>query len=360
MSPRSPFSSKPKHEKVGYEGDFELWQPLASVAQAEAKGFASWVGPEVKPLKSRHSLTMRPLESYFGDLFSRVWKKASVSDRTSPQRDFLAQTRSPKPIPTPGGYARPSRGAYRPMVSPAKPPVQGLAYLDGIANDWRMIESLERISAYTFRGDGRDPDSMKAAGGFTPPSTRNDDGYLMGAVYKQFTSYLSRRMNRDITASVSPDDFLRIVRQTLQTPESKRLFVDYCIWRALMESEELHLGRMLAEEALKGYISTTRAMSVAKGFACNRKGSSGWVYMVLIRGGFVVPEKGKHKWTTVFGEQEIAMPGNVGWENVFGYRHAKDNLFDPDSPIALRTGFKAQEPKVFKKAYALFSGAPQP
>jgi hypothetical protein len=30
--------------------------------------------------------------------------------------------------------------------------------------------------------------------------------------------------------------------------------------------------------------------------------------MVLVQGGFLLPAKGKHVWTQIFGEQEIAMP----------------------------------------------------
>jgi len=90
-----------------------------------------------------------------------------------------------------------------------------------------------------------------------------------------------------------------------------------------------------------------------------RDSSAGWVYLVLIKGGFVVPDKGKHAWTGIFGEQEIAMPGAVSWAHVYGYRHVGKGKFNPASPIALRKGLKEDEPKVFKEAYDLLSGKSQ-
>jgi hypothetical protein len=90
--------------------------------------------------------------------------------------------------------------------------------------------------------------------------------------------------------------------KTVTSDEAKRVMMSFSIWRALADSEALHAGRMVASEALKGHISTTRAVSVAKHFAK----AGGWVYMVLVQGGFLLPAKGKHVWTQIFGEQEIA------------------------------------------------------
>ena len=41
-----------------------------------------------------------------------------------------------------------------------------------------MAKDLERINAYTFRGDDREPYEVMKAGGFNPPASRTDDRYL--------------------------------------------------------------------------------------------------------------------------------------------------------------------------------------
>lgn len=55
----------------------------------------------------------------------------------------------------------------------------------------------------------------------------------------------------------------------------------------------------------------------------------------------------------------IPPPGRVAWAPVYGYRHVSNNRFNPRSPIALRRGFREEEPETFKRAYALLSGAGQ-
>ena len=157
---------------------------------------------------------------------------------------------------------------------------------------------IDRVVAYGFRGDSRDPDTMKAAKGFLPPSTRQDERYLNGAVFEQFQDYMKRRFQQDITL-----DEYKVALAKSMDAQAKQLFLEYSIWRAIIKSEELHLGRMLANEGLKGYISTTKAVTVAKAFA-----GRGWVYCLLVRGGYLVPPKGKAEWTKLFGEQEVAFP----------------------------------------------------
>jgi len=70
------------------------------------------------------------------------------------------------------------------MVSPTKHAAM-LPNLQGVANDWKVHEQLERINAYAFRGDTRNPNVIKAASGFTPPSSRTDAYLLPAGLYKQ-------------------------------------------------------------------------------------------------------------------------------------------------------------------------------
>jgi hypothetical protein len=169
---------------------------------------------------------------------------------------------------------------------------------------------------------------------------------------------MQRRFAKDLKAAITPDEFLATVRQSAQTPDARETLLFYSTWRALVKTEELHLGRMLAEEALKAYISTTKAVTIAKGHASKREGSKGWVYCVAVLGGFVVPAKGTTQWTSIFGEQEIAAIGKVPWNAVAAARAVHDSFFVGD--IFIRKGFDKLDPKPFNKIYRLLSGARQP
>ena len=133
--------------------------------------------------------------------------------------------------------------------------------------------------------------------------------------------------------------------------------INFCMWRALADREAMHVGRMLASEALKGYVSTTRAANVAKGFA-NRGYKGGWVYLTLVKGGFVIPEKKKHLWTSIYGEQEIALPGPLAWSDVYGFRQVgTDGKFV--GPIYFRMDFFSKHKDSCKQAHDIFSGMKQ-
>jgi len=164
------------------------------------------------------------------------------------------------------------------------------------------------------------------------------------------------RWQIDITTRISPDEFLAMVKTMTGGGVNEDLWYEYTIWRALAKSEELHLGRMLAEETLKGYVSTSRAVGVAKGFS----GDAGYVYVVRFSGGIVVPEKGDgHPWTKVFGEQEIAYPGALRWDTVMGFRQTTNKRFTPNQPLYLRKGFQTEDRRAFEACYDLLSGKKQ-
>jgi len=235
-------------------------------------------------------------------------------------------------------------------------PAPDLNYLEGVANDWTLMTKLERISAYTFRGDTRNPDQIRAVDGFFPPATRTDDYYLKKKVYEFFQKYMLARWQVDISSRLTPDEFVTMVKNTTKSEDNEDLWYQYTIWRALAQAEELHLGRMLAEETLKGYISTSRAVAVAKGFS----GSAGWVYVVRVDGGIVVPDKGDgHPWTKIFGEQEIAYPGPLKWSTVMGFRKTANKKFVPNEPLYLRKALQNEDRKAFESCYELLSGKPQ-
>lgn len=216
-----------------------------------------------------------------------------------------------------------------------------------IPTDWKVTEQLERVNAYTFRGDQRDPNAVQAAGGFQPPISRTDDYYVDNVIFPMFRDYMKRRFNVDITKQV----FQRVYTQQLVFPQDRMMMANFFTWRSMVEGEAYHLGRMLASQALKGYISTTRSVSVAKGFADR----VGWVYLTRVRGGYLVPDKGKHEWTAIFGEQEIALPGPLGWDEIFGFRQT-NNHYKFTGPIYLRQGLAGRNAAAFQQAFRLFSG----
>ena len=55
----------------------------------------------------------------------------------------------------------------------------------------------------------------------------------------------------------------------------------------MLDREAMHRGRMAADQLGKGYVSTTKSTSVAKGFSYG-----GHVYAARVIGGFHLPSKG--------------------------------------------------------------------
>jgi hypothetical protein len=150
------------------------------------------------------------------------------------------------------------------------------------------------------------------------------------------------------------------VKSAIPSPEDRKWWTEYVLWRALEDQEKFHAGRMVAYEALKGYISTSRSVDVAKDFALGKL-DIGWVYVVLIEGGIVIP-KAPHSWAAFGGEEEIAYPGSVPWAKIYGFRQVSKTAgfkFVPNQPLLLRKGFQEKDPKAFKECYAALSGKPQ-
>jgi hypothetical protein len=351
MSLKSIFSSfRPKKKESAFGGDFDAWEPLKDYVKEEEVGNQAYKGPELPAITTKTSLPpVVPLSQLFGDLLERVWVKAQQP--TGPQRNLLAQTRQVAP-----GSKAPA--PYAPMVAPIEPAAMASlepkqkTHLFNLANDWELHKNLERCSGYFFRGDRRDPDAIKSAGGFYPPASRRDDAYIKGVVYEQFRGYLKRRFNKDLKATMNEDQFLAVVRETVRTEDAKETLLFYTVWRAIVKREEMHVGRMLADEALKAYISTTRALTVAKGFANN-----GWVYCLAVLGGFVVPRKGESQWTSIFGEQEVASPRPIRWTGVAAARRVQDKMFVGD--LYVRRGFDNIDPGPFETIFKLMSGKKQ-
>ena len=331
---------------IAFGGLFSYFEPDEKIARQEEAGIRDWKGGALPFIPAKDHIPMAPLEPALEKFLSHFWKPGIKPAAPPRARSPLMGSHRP-------GTGVPDLPFYRPIPAPSQNPLPAAfqdkaPHLAGIARDWQAMLDLKRVIAYGFRGDKRDPGTIRAAGGFHPPATRQDDHYLYGAVFEQFKDYLQKRYNKTITL----DEYKNALSKAMDT-QSRELFLEYSIWRAIIGQEALHLGRMLANEALKGYISTTKAVTVAKGF-----GEGGWVYCTLVRGGYLVPEKGKHKWTTIFGEEEIAFPGSIPWENVAACRKVNDSR-KFDGPIFMRPGFEREDPAASQQIYELLSGKKQ-
>ncbi len=331
-----------------FDGDFGEYIPDPKLARKEQIGVKDGGNKSLSYIKAG-DFVPDEFPQQLDDFLNHIWQSARANT-ARPQKLFLAAHRG-KPVPDilPDPYT--SRLHNPAPIPPVQKPQQ-VQHLHGIAKDWSLMEQIDVVKAYTFRGETsfRAPQDVKARGGFHPPSTRDDDDYLNppnGKVYLAFVDYMKRVHNQ----TINEQDYTAAIR--LRSPRFKQLFHHYSLWCELLKAEELHLGRMLANELLKGYISTTKSVNVAKGFA----GASGWVYCVLVRGGYHVPEKGKSEWTAIFGEQEIAFPGFIPWKDVYAFRQVKMSKFT--GPLWMRAGSGYWMPNTIQKVYELLSGKAQ-
>jgi hypothetical protein len=170
---------------------------------------------------------------------------------------------------------------------------------------------FRRVNAYGFRGDTRDPNAIKNAGGFNPNYSRPDH----------------------IAQNVGAD-----------------------------QDQALNLDRFLSDANYGGYISVAKSYAIAKEFVRDRGG--GWVYACLVEGAFDLPPKGRHrdlvgrKIEVVRDEQELSMPGIIDWDDVMGYRKV-DATGKFEGNIWLRTVMQNQDPKAYRTIWDLFSGQSQ-
>ena len=343
--------------------EFVEYEPLDFAAEEEP-GSLDWPKKNgtLDYIRSMTAGPLPPLDPRLEALLDHAWKSAKPSNPMPPPpgAPFIAGHRAPPPPNSIGAHRVPNvaNPVYTPItVPPVKHPsatfnLQTLAaphLKTAFAQDWNLQKDIPRVRAFAFRGDTRTPQLIRGAGGFQPPITRNDSSYLEKAVYPQFSQWLKARARVEI----SLQQFLACVQATMTDRKVLQDFIYYGTWRALVAQEQFHLGRMLANETLKGFVSTTRATTVAKGFAK----TNGWVYLLMVDGGYLVPDKEKHSWTTIFGEQEIAFPGSVPWNKIFAYRNVGGGKFT--GPIYMRKGFEASEPKAVMDVYQLLSGKRQ-
>jgi hypothetical protein len=281
------------------------------------------------------------LPHLFEKVIKATWKFAEPS-ANSVRGDVTIGTR--------GGAVPEVNDKYHPQVRPTKSNITTTFPNDAaIASDWKVFEHIERTNAVTFRGDTRSPLAVIGkARGFHPPISRTDRYYLENNIYEEFSTYLWRRYRRPLTK----EEFLQAVDTTAIAPAEKKMLVDYMMWRKITEKEAVHLGRMVENECLKGYISTARSIDTSICFGTNYTKKPGWLYLTVIHGGFVVPWGHKENWGSE--EAEIAQWGAVPAEQIVGFRHL--DQYNPDGPIFIRHSFRKSEPEAFEYMFNVMSG----
>jgi len=340
--------------------DFEELQPLPQYADEEQEGDFYHSGPPMDYIESESLAAGPQLPDVVQRMIQATWKKASMPNgrQAGPTIGSAVNARMQGFLPQPAPYVKqvaPLRVFDSQFKNAQKATTEGRQNPNWGALKQGPDSHFPRVNAYTFRGDSRLPEDILAAGGFFPPITRNDTFYINNTIYPQFSDYMKRRFGKDVDISLA--DFLRAYNQTVHDDADRHLLRSYLSWRGLLEAEAFHVGIMLAQEDLKGYISTTRAISVAKAFSYGK----GAVYVTRINGGFLVPDKGKHIWTQLFGEQEIAFPGSIPWSEIFAFRktYKPTGNVKFNGPVYIRRTLRSNNPKAFKTIYDLLSGKDQ-
>jgi len=374
----SPAPARPSAAAPLHISDFDVVAPDAEFARQEQPANSAWKGGALPFIPAESTLPFVDLPGKLVELIDHCWKSGSTPAQPRAGRVQIGAGARTGHIPglknalldssSPEGTLRgiELRNAdYRKQVHPLADVARGaFPHLKSIVpTDWKVTEQLQRVNAYAFRGDKRGPKEVRAHGGFNPPITRTDQYYVENVVYGQFNSYMMRRFG--FTQDLPKDVFDRAYRKACTSPDDRMVMQNFCVWRSMVENEAYHLGRMLFKETLKGYISTTRSVTVAKGFA-RGNGGPGWVYLTQVCGGFLVPEspatpgqqQAVHQWTQSWGEQEIALPRPIPWELVFACRQtASSGNFT--GPIYMRRGFGARNGHAYKEAFELLSGRVQ-
>jgi hypothetical protein len=335
----SPKTPSPKRiDGVHYKNlrEFTVWHPWG-VAPGHTKHNEAYIpvtGAFVKRLDYNAALQR---------LIDYGWRTASAS-KTTPQRTLIGAQRGAAPAPP----AVPQRSLLR------------QAFGNALVANFNHVELFEQVAAYTFRGDRRPPEVIKADGGFHPPSTRMDDTYVE-AMANEFYKYLHVKQGLTLDDDAKAQ-WVRAMMGHIRNPQSaddKRLVEEFAFWRAVMRQGEMHLQAMTDESFLKGYISTARdidtafmgatgALAGAKGQTRMALGEFGWIYVLRVRSGFLV-KKGVGGVTKE--EAEIAHLGSIPWEDVMGFMPASFG----ERPIYLRNQFDQQDYPAFKQVLGTLS-----
>lgn len=312
---------------------FEPYEP-----PAELTGLPRPSDQIIYPLtKAKDGKDAPPFDPMWRAIIDSLWKRAEPSAGAARGPVLMGAARGELP----GGLADIRSQTYKPRLNPLYP---GSAALPG---DWKHMDQIKRTDAITMRGDSRPPVVVLGQdGGFFPPISRTDDYYVNYVISTYFKDYMKKRFD----VVINEKDYQSAINAAAPSPMDKKLMADYMAWRKLCEGEAFHLGRMTADEAMKGYISTSKAFYFALYFALRRfSNASGWVYITRVRGGFIVPPN-TEKWGTQ--EQEIAQWGPIKSEDILGFRRV-NNIAGGEGPIWIRPTFRKTDPHAYKTLFKM-------
>jgi hypothetical protein len=248
---------------------------------------------------------------------------------------------------------------------------------DQVELDRRLHAALDRVHAFAYRGDSRDPATVKAAFGLLPSFTRKAEGKFA---------------DQSFVGGATPgkvSDLAKVFDELRQSTKSRRKRRDnLAAYIDQFKAEKiLDLAAYTGNEVFRGYLSTTKSTAIAKCFAnawvIPPKPGSSWCYAVRCNGGYEtkshvkgvaagpdgkvvidIAERKKLHEATNFLEQEIAMPGGIWWDQVVGFRlvdYSSDGQFLA-GPVFLReTGYwkYKQDEAAFDALFEQLSGAGQ-
>jgi len=220
------------------------------------------------------------------------------------------------------------------------------------ASAWYQMKEIKQVAAYTFRGDTRRAEEIHNAGGFYPPSMRTDD-YYQSFVEKTFAQYLIKMQNRKATPQAVAECAQAIKEELGGQGSDLKMLAEYHSWRGMFRREEMHIGQMTVSPFLKGYVSTTRDMTVAvegaRGVLATDMldlvtGANGWIYAVRVEPGFLLKQGvgGATK-----DEAEVAHLGPILWKDVYGFRCFTEHPALKDR-IYIRYGFDTSDNVAFR------------
>lgn len=212
-----------------------------------------------------------------------------------------------------------------------------------LVGNWDHISKFEQVAAYSFRGDTRPPEAIRAAGGFRPPSERTDTFY-QDTIADQFCGYMERKEGMTLDPQSRTSLINDVKRYMANQGADSKMFAEYHFWRTVLDQQKMHIASMTRNSFLKAYISTTRDAQKAADASAGILGgvgvqqvSSGWIYCLRVKSGFLLKQG-------VGGigqaEGEIAHLGPLDWKNVYGFMNRQDreiyirNLFDQDDAEA--------------------------
>ena len=305
-----------------------------------------------------------PIDPTLRGMMEALWKaaepQAGAQRGSAGPLPFYAGARNPVLVGTRGMPLAQQAIHAQQVYTPVRPtaPLLDTRHQNqtSMPTDWGLHDLVKRTNAVGFRGDTRSPHQVIVKAkppGFGPPNTRTDDYYIENNVYDGFKTYMAARFGRN----VEKPDYLNAVKKVASSQASKQLLIDYTAWRRIVAREATHLGRMVENELLKAYISCSRCIDSSVFFGTAKLQKDGWLYLVVVHGGFVVPFDHRTKveqfWGT--GEAEIAQLGTIPPERIVGFCRL-DQWTGPVGPIFMRKTFRKSESAAFETMFDFMSG----